>query len=272
MNRSPSPVWPVTVHPKSPDVLRRLYQAWLAAVRPGDPKGRRVASSKNARGVARGEAWALETAAGWSALRSVWDLHPDNVWVWSDLHIGHANICNLANRPFASSSIMDSALLSNALERVGDDDWLLFLGDLSFHDAEATKAWLNACPGHKALVLGNHDLDGRWARQGITPQELGFEAVADVVDWHLQTPLRADNGTDIERVWFSHYPVWSEWVPKNARNVHGHIHQHRLGGRMINASVENTGYAPVRLRTLLMAEQMPTPWGDGLDKDELCKQ
>jgi hypothetical protein len=40
---------------------------------------------------------------------------------------------------------------------------------------------------------------------------------------------------------------------------------------MINASVENTGYAPVRLRTFLMAEQTPTQWGDGLDKGEMEK-
>ena len=42
------------------------------------------------------------------------------IWVWSDLHLGHENIIRFRDRPFRDAGHMDNALLDNWAETV---DW-----------------------------------------------------------------------------------------------------------------------------------------------------
>lgn len=250
------PARPSGLHPASTDYLRGLYRAWLASHRPHAPE-HGVASPRNQRSVARGAAWAEATASAWADLKACFEQTPDRVWAWSDLHLGHETICKKTNRPFASARQMNGAFLAAAQACVKPDDWLVFLGDVSFLDADQTRSWLTACPGRKALLLGNHDGDTPWARSGISAMDLGFDAAADAVDWHLDTPFHDANAERVERLWLTHYPLWHDWIPPGTRNVHGHIHQFRIGGRLINASVEQTGFAPVRLQALAKTPQTP---------------
>lgn len=248
---------PPHLHPQTPDYLSRLYEAWLESPVPGDPDGRRVAGSKVTRGIMQGRGWSQDDRAGWDALRACWDSTPERVWIWSDLHLFHANILRYTGRPFESVGRMGLHLLEQAQALVAPQDWLLCLGDLSFGSHDVTREWLRHCPGHKALMLGNHDVDRKARDRDM--RQMGFEAIADSLDWPLALPLNTRDGTSVRRLWFTHYPLWKGWIPDGTLNVHGHIHDKLLSGPRLNVSVEQVGYAPVRLIDQVRGHHALTP-------------
>lgn len=229
--------------------LRALYKAWLSTPAPYSARGGNVAGSKTRQGVEQGARWAAEFSSQWDEAQQAFASEEGKVWVWSDLHLFHKNILRYAQRPFFHVDHMLEMLLSNAQAQVGPEDWLICLGDLSFGEQGPTADFVQALPGRKGLILGNHDVDRQPKLQGLT--RLGFDAIADVQDWAVGAGLHDQDGLSVERLWLTHYPIWSPWLPLNVRNVHGHVHQHTVGGRCINASVEHTAYAPVLLRDLV---------------------
>jgi calcineurin-like phosphoesterase family protein len=78
-------------------------------------------------------------------------------WFTADWHLGHARICELANRPFASVDAMNEALIErhNALVRPDDRVWVL--GDVCMGAIDESLALVSRFNGHKYLVAGNHD-------------------------------------------------------------------------------------------------------------------
>ena len=155
----------------------------------------------------------------------------EDVLVWSDLHLGHANIIEYQERPFLSKEDMDEELWK-ALERaVEPHHTLVVVGDVAMGDAVCEATWnrLRAAPGReKHLVIGNHDVTG--------PGEVrtqGFDAVWSVMTSPGDPPL----------LW-THYPLRD--VPEGHVNVHGHEHGKTPGrSRHINVAVEQLEYEPV---------------------------
>lgn len=161
------------------------------------------------------------------------------VWVWSDLHLGHDNIIGYANRPFVDAAQMDAVLYRNWDATVGDDDLLLFVGDMAMRKAVAEHTWahIREAPGRaKHLVVGNHDLTG----SGVLRVD-GFDDVCSTLNVDGEPPLA-----------FTHMPLAD--VPPGVVNVHGHTHDEApRRSRHINVSVEQLDYRPVvlqRIRTL----------------------
>lgn len=257
--------------PSPPAVLHLVgrYHAWLNTQAPYNEKGKYVASSRTRDGLANfGRDQAVATAMGWQALTKAIRACPSRVWVWSDQHLDHAKICQMTGRPFYSVESMNQALLSAAQAVVKDDDWLVFLGDLSFGTEEATAAWLEQCPGRKAIILGNHDLDrSKPERASVWSQ---FEAIADCQAIELAAPLLTPTWGELRILWLTHYPLWNSWVPKHTLNLHGHIHDQTLHGARVNLSVEQTAYAPMRLTDVLARETVTaddtTPASGGLGR------
>lgn len=80
------------------------------------------------------------------------------VWFSSDLHIGHGKVSDI--RGFNTPEDHDQALADNWDDAVHPDDHIWILGDLSAGGAEAEGRalfWMDSRPGHKHLILGNHD-------------------------------------------------------------------------------------------------------------------
>jgi len=161
----------------------------------------------------------------------------------------HKNIIRYSGRPFYSVDEMNASLLSAAQAVVGPNDWLFFLGDLSFGSMAQTQEWLGQLPGKLVTLLGNHDVDRQEKLHGW--RSLGFKAVADVQAWELPTPWEMADGLRIHTVWFTHYPLANHLVPPGVLNVHGHTHDQNLGGRRLNASVEQMDYRPQEIRGLV---------------------
>ena len=162
---------------------------------------------------------------------------PDEcVRVWSDLHLGHANIIRYQARPFADVAAMDAALWSAWYNDVGPDDVLVCVGDFAFCDTGrgSLADRVRAAPGaRRLLVIGNHDLSAR-GRLRVT----GFDAARALYIAPGDPPL----------IW-THGPL--PVVPAGYVNIHGHTHgRNSTDNQHINVSVEQLDYRPVPLSHL----------------------
>ena len=158
-------------------------------------------------------------------------------WVWSDQHLGHANIIEYCNRPFRDVAEMDEAFFSAWEAHVGVDDWVVFVGDLAMGNAlhQGTFERVHGLPGErKILVPGNHDVT---ARGGVLRVE-GFDAVYAMLF-----------ATGEPQLVFTHVPLRE--VPDGWVNIHGHVHDSPATKTPhINVSVEQLDFEPVRLSRL----------------------
>ena len=155
------------------------------------------------------------------------------IWVWSDLHLGHENIIRYTNRPFENVEQMNARLYANWDAAVGQDDALIFVGDLAMRTALCEATWQQIRKGagrSKILVVGNHDLTG----SGYLRVD-GFDDICSVLCIDGDAPLV-----------FTHMPLAA--VPDGWVNVHGHTHDAEpTRSPHINVSVEQLAYRPVRL-------------------------
>ena len=157
----------------------------------------------------------------------------DATWVWSDLHLGHENIIRYTNRPFESAEAMNAHLYANWEASVGENDTLIFVGDVAMRTALCDDTWQRIRDGAgraKILVVGNHDLTGSGALRVD-----GFDDICSVLLADGETPLV-----------FTHLPLAT--VPDGWANVHGHTHNAApTRSPHINVSVEQLDYRPVPL-------------------------
>lgn len=161
-----------------------------------------------------------------------------NVWIWSDLHFGHKNIIDFSDRPFENVDQMDQHLVDNFNDYVKEDDISIWVGDVSFRNANRTNEMLDQCNGYKILVVGNHDIE----RKKKKIREMNFDEVHLL--YHIEFP-------DISLV-LTHYPMFN--LPKNYPyiNVHGHLHiYHNIDSiEHINVCCEYHGFKPVNLEEI----------------------
>ena len=165
------------------------------------------------------------------------------VWLWSDLHLGHENIIRYTERPFSSVEAMDSALFDNWSDTLDDEDTLIFVGDLAMRRAIAEETWQRVREGvgrRKLLVVGNHDLTGSGSLRVS-----GFDQVNSLLYLPGDPPILC-----------THLPLAS--TPDTWVNVHGHTHNEApKPSRHINVSVEQLDYRPVSLdRIRVLAREL----------------
>jgi calcineurin-like phosphoesterase family protein len=158
---------------------------------------------------------------------------PEDIFLISDLHLGHANIIRYCARPFFFSDPreMDHVLIKNWNYTVSTANRVYYLGDLRYGDlAPPAEYYRNKLRGRISFISGNHDLH-RPGAQLMTILEHGglrFCLVHDPADAPEQ---------------------FEGWV------IHGHHHNNNLlnypfinfESRRINVSAEVLGYLPVSL-------------------------
>lgn len=180
------------------------------------------------------------------------------VWITSDLHFGHKNICRgvtnwrtqdgeipIKNtRDFQTIELMNSTLVNNINSKVDQNDTLIMLGDIAFGGFESIGQFLDrlVCKNIH-LVLGNHDHHIRNNRENIQERFLG---VSD----YLQVRI---NDQDFV---LSHYP-FSSWngLNKEVIHLHGHVHlsnQNKWGnGKRLDVGVDGNGYFPYKITEIV---------------------
>lgn len=159
----------------------------------------------------------------------------ENIWITSDTHYGHANICRSTTtwrtsdgkvpvgntRDFNSLDMMNTAIVNNINNVVMQDDVLFFLGDWSFGGFENIQKFRERVVCRNIhLILGNHDHHIENNKNNV--QDL-FSSVS-----HYRTIV-----VDKTKIELMHYPI-SSWdgLSKGVLHLHGHMHftnQNRFG-------------------------------------------
>lgn len=171
----------------------------------------------------------------------------------ADLHFGHRNIIDYSGRPWETVEEMNDGIVDRWNSRVGPDDRVWVLGDVSLSPAKM-EPYVSLLNGHKILVAGNHDKC--WVGQkkrSSTPClpyiEAGFEKVYDsgIIANH-----ELSNG---QMVTLSHLPYSGDHtendryesrrpVDRGQPGICGHVHEKWLfspSGRSINVGVDAPG-------------------------------
>ena len=181
------------------------------------------------------------------------------VWITSDTHYNHTNICRgvtnwrlpdgsipeKQTRPFETLDKMNSAIVNNINEIVGQDDVLIHLGDWSFGGFEKIEEFRNRIICKEIhLTFGNHD-------HHIEKNRDNCQSLFDSTQWFLQLNYLG------ETIELMHYPI-SSWNGLNKGRIHLHGHCHlpnnkKFGnGRRMDVGMDgNPDFAPYDLRKLI---------------------
>lgn len=176
------------------------------------------------------------------------------IYYTADLHMGHANIMRLSNRPFASVEEMNEALVNNWNAVVSENDDVYILGDVMFKMSSRPDNFLHRMKGRKHLIVGNHD------RQNLKKE--AFTSCFDSINDYL---CIEDEG---RKVVLFHYPIleWDGYF-RGHYHIYGHIHNSdNFANRVMmqvknafNAGVDVNDFIPQTLSQLIRRNQGAKP-------------
>jgi len=167
-----------------------------------------------------------------------------NVFIISDTHFGHDNMCKFVNedgtkvRCYDTAAECDEVMIQNWNSVVKPDDKVYHLGDVVIN-----RKFLNLVMprlnGSKRLLMGNHDI---------------FDVEKDYLP-HFKR-VAAYHVMPGERIIFSHIPINMNGE-RFKWNVHGHTHGNNALGKKapnppkyFNACVEQINYTPLAFEDL----------------------
>lgn len=179
----------------------------------------------------------------------------DNVWIFSDPHAFHTNICrattawdlskNVGNtRDFKDPDHMTQIIADNINNLVDYNDTIWCLGDWSFAGLDNIIRFrkMLICSNIN-LVFGNHD--EKIIRNQHEVQKL-FNWCGPYAELHVgKKPMLHFN--------LFHFPIRS-WNNQNkgAFHLHGHVHSSRInrffnGGKSMDVGIDGNDFEPYRL-------------------------
>ena len=182
------------------------------------------------------------------------------LWFTSDTHYNHANICSSTTkwtdpvtiREFKTLEHMNSHLVGNINEVVGQDDVLFHLGDWSFGGFESIEQFRNQIVCQNVhIITGNHDHHIQNNRGDC--QKL-FSSVNKYVELNVKWPV----GPEMHEANFvlMHFPIasWNN-MARGAIHLHGHVHFNpnvRLQeGKMMDVGCEGNNLYPIDMSEVL---------------------
>lgn len=183
------------------------------------------------------------------------NIKKDTIWITSDTHFDHTNICRgvsrwksspdksfeESTRDFQNLDQMNDFLINSINELVQPDDWLIHLGDWSFGGEKNVPKFRERISCNNILiVLGNHD-------QHVPKYSSIFSSVHNYFEMDLG---------DRSKIVLSHYPMM-DWngMGKGSYMIHGHCHlpsyQKISGGRKMDVGVDGNNYKPYLLSDVI---------------------
>jgi calcineurin-like phosphoesterase family protein len=179
----------------------------------------------------------------------------------SDTHYNHSNICSATTnwtnadnltRDFKSLDHMNTVLVDNINNMVGEDDILINLGDWSFGGFDKIEEFRSRilCKNIH-LVLGNHD-------HHIERNKNGVQKLFSSVQHYMNLDVRRPNGKMVDKYKFvcMHFPIAS-WDGMNTGVIHLHGHVHlpphlRVAeGRAMDVGCEGNNLEPISMDEVL---------------------
>ena len=184
-----------------------------------------------------------------------------NIWITSDTHYNHKNICRgvtdwrmpdgsipiKQTRDFPDLEKMNAALVDGINGVVMPDDCLIHLGDWSFGGFDSIRQFYDRLICKNIyLYLGNHDHHQKRNKHGI--REI-FKLVDKIEDSFI---------CDKKSIHMGHYPVQS-WKDMKQGSIHLHGHTHLSGdnrfgkGRKMDIGIDgHPEFRPYNLRTEIL--------------------
>jgi calcineurin-like phosphoesterase family protein len=164
-----------------------------------------------------------------------------NLWLSSDLHIGHFNVIEYSGRPFSSSSEMTEALINNWNSVITKESTAIICGDLTLStNRKYVEEIIYRLNGDIHLVIGNHD---KWLKHSILKER--FSSVGDMLEINVSTKENKS-----QQLIACHYAMQS-WPRSHhgSWHVYGHSHQRTPvsyhSPLAINVGVDAWNYMPV---------------------------
>ena len=136
----------------------------------------------------------------------------EQVWILSDLHLGHNKEFIWGPRGFHSVQEMNDIIIKNIQSKVKDNDVFYICGDLALGDTG--RELLSQIPGKVHVILGNHDTDCRIEIY----KSLGWNcSFAERIKYNKQS------------IFLSHYPTLTsnnseKLFSQKVINISGHTH------------------------------------------------
>jgi len=151
------------------------------------------------------------------------------IYLASDLHLGHEGINDFCGRPFTETETMNRVLVQNWNSTVRPGGRVFFIGDLSYNmRGSGIRDFRASLNGRITYIRGNHD---HYLRGAVEEVRFSYKGLDFCM---LHNPRKAP-------------PDFSGWI------IHGHTHNTNLRRhpfidpvhRRVNVSAEVTGYRPV---------------------------
>lgn len=174
----------------------------------------------------------------------------NKIYVMSDPHYGHVNICKKTSswknkdgtRDFDSVEQMNDAIVKSINDIVGVDDILVCVGDWSFGGiSNIYTFWSRLVCKNIHLIPGNHDENIK--KNKVLPNAPFDERPNDLFTI-LPELYKFKYGK--ETIIYSHYPLeqWED-MDKGSIHIHGHTH-HNLDNSEINKKYRriDVGWTP----------------------------
>lgn len=170
------------------------------------------------------------------------------IYYTSDLHLGHANIIRLCNRPFENVEEMDKAIIDNFNQVVNSNDDVYILGDVIYKSGKRPEEYLRQLNGKKHLIVGNHD--GTILKNS--------ESTFKYLETINKLATIQDEG---HQVILCHYPM-AEWEGffRGSIHLYGHVHNNEENAarkimknipNAFNVGVDIWDFKPVTLKEIL---------------------
>lgn len=190
------------------------------------------------------------------------------IYILSDTHLGHQLVSGL--RGFRTTQEHDDRIRREWEKRVRDRDTVYILGDISSGTTvgqEYALEFIDSLPGHKRLILGNHDsahdMHGNKAVKWAARYRKVFEHVT----------LEARLNWQGHRIHLSHFPYaraltgigyedrYFDWRPVFTTELllHGHTHQGhvRTSQHEISVGLDAWKMRPVNIGEIWAEYQKP---------------
>jgi len=171
---------------------------------------------------------------GYQMTRAQYHKDPQ-IYIISDLHLGHANSIPRYKRPFLLSNPgeMDRVLVRNWNWTIKESDTVIFLGDMSYMGPKPTESYIEQLSGSIFYLEGNHDPYYPYMSHCLLMRYRGVPYLFIHDPKELTKPFDG-------------------WV------IHGHVHNKDLTQypffnpftRMVNVSAELIGYRPISLEEI----------------------
>lgn len=183
-----------------------------------------------------------------------------NLYFTSDTHYAHSNICRATTRwtdadsvtrDFKSLEQMNTTLVNNINEVVGQDDVLIHLGDWSFGGFEMIEEFRSKIICKNVhLVFGNHD-------HHIARDKGGVQSLFSSTQHYMHLDLRIPNGKEVDKLTLvcMHFPIAS-WDGMNDGVIHLHGHVHlpphlRISeGKAMDVGVDGNNLYPISIQEI----------------------